>query len=245
MFYPHLLNISQSDLVIEVGPGAYPYWRSDCLVDRFQNSPETDNSQFGGAPQQTMGKPLFIIDDTILPFKDRTFDYLICAQVLEHVPCQDLASLTSEMSRVAKRLYIEVPRPVFDLVYDFDVHLNLMDIIGGTIVCLPKEKTSLHKVKLFTQYALTLRKSQGFSIEILSTNAVAVGAEFLGHVPLTICDNEDEFFERISRNIVNIPPPTWKWKIRERLIRFAYNQAHKHYSKSDFAELMKNPSLHS
>jgi Methyltransferase domain len=243
MFYPHLLNISKSDLVLEVGPGAYPYWRSDCLVDKFENSPATDISQFGGAPQQTMGKPLFLINDAQIPFGDRSFDYLICAQVLEHVPSQELALLVSEMMRVAKRVYIEIPRPVFDLVYDFDVHLNLMDIVAGTIVCLPKEKTNLNKVKLITQYALELRESQGFAVERNSFNAVAVRVEFSGHIPLIICNSEVEFFERISKNIVNIPPPTLHWKIKERLACFVYKHARKHHSKSEFAKLMINPHL--
>lgn len=243
MFYPHLLNISKSDLVLEVGPGANPHWRSDCLVDRFENSPDTDISQFGGASQETLGKPLFLINDTLLPFKDGVFDYLICSQVLEHVPSKDLPSLILEMSRIAKRLYIEVPRPVFDLVYDFDVHLNLIDIVAGTIVCLPKEKTNLNKVKLFTKYALELRKSQGFSVEFVSANAVAVGVEFSGNVPLIICDSEDEFFERISANIINIRPPTFCRKIKQRLERFVYTWIRHHYSKSDFTNLMTSPIL--
>ena len=158
--------------------------------------------------------------------------------MLELVPSKDLPSLISEMSRVAKRLYIEVPRPAFDLVYDFDVHLNLMDIVAGTIVCLPKEKTNLNKVKLFTKYALELRKSQGFSVELASVNAVAVGVEFSGHVPLIICDNEDEFFERISTNIINIPPPTLQRRTKQRLARLIYKWERNYYSKTDFTKLM-------
>lgn len=241
MFYPQLLKIPKTDLVLEVGPGAYPHWRSDCLVDKFDNSPGTDISQFGGAPQQTMGKPLFHINNAKLPFRDSVFDFLICAQVLEHVPSQELALLVSEMSRVAKRIYIEIPRPVFDLVYDFDVHLNLMDIVAGTIVCLPKEKTNLNKVKLLTQYALELRESQGFAVERNSFNAVAVGVEFSGHIPLIICDTEEEFFERISKNIVNIPPPTLRWRLKERLARLAYKHARKHQSKYELVKLLINP----
>lgn len=237
MFYPHLLNIKKTDLVLEIGPGAYPYWRADCLVDRFENTPSTDVSQFGGASQQTMGKPLFLIDGPVLPFHEKAFDYLICAQVLEHVPYQDLSLLVSEINRVARLAYIEVPRPVFDLVYDFDVHLNLMDIVAGTIVCLPKEKTNLHKVKLFTQHALGLRKSLGFSVETVSANAVAVGMEFDGPIRVKICDDEEEFFQLISENIVNIPPPTLNWKIKERFARFNYGYA-RHPSKNDIAALL-------
>ena len=241
MFYPHLLNIKKSDFVLEIGPGAYPHWRSDCLVDRFDNSPGADISQFGGAPHQTMGKPLFCIDGPILPFRDKAFDYLICSQVLEHVPEQDLPVLVSEMNRVAKRSYIEVPRPVFDLVYDFDVHLNLMDIVAGTIVSLSKEKTNLHKVKLFTQYALGLRKFQGLSIEKVSTNAVAVGMEFLDDYQVKICDCEEEFFELISKNIVNIPIPTLSWRIKHSIARIAYGYR-RHPSRKKITSLLSDSS---
>lgn len=238
MFYPYLLNISQSDVVLEVGPGAYPYWRSDCLADKFDNNFETDISQFGGAPQQTKGKPLFLLEDSRLPFKDKVFDYLICSHVLEHVPFDELTLFASELSRVAKRTYIEVPRPAYDLVYDFDVHLNLMDIVAGSIVCLPKVKTNLHQTKLFTKYALELRKSQGFAIELVSVNAIAVGKEFSGQIPIIICENEDEFFERISNNIVQIPPPTLGWKLKQRLARLKYKYVQKHYSKKEFSSFL-------
>lgn len=241
MFYPYLLNISKTDLVLEVGPGANPYWRSECLVDRFENTSNTDISQFGGASQQTMGKPLFLINDAFLPFKDGVFDYLICSQVLEHVPHQDLATLLSEMSRVAKRLYIEIPRPAFDLVYDFDVHLNLMNIVSGTLICLPKEKTNLKAVKIFTNYALELRKAQGFSIEKASKNAIAVGMEFSEQVPLVICKSEEEFFQRISSNIVSIEPPSTCKKIKRHFEHFVYKYIQHHYSKSDFINLMSYP----
>ena len=33
MFFPQLMNIRKNDLVLEIGPGAYPFWRSDCLAD--------------------------------------------------------------------------------------------------------------------------------------------------------------------------------------------------------------------
>lgn len=237
MFYPHLLNIKPTDLVLEIGPGAYPHWRSDCLVDRFEDAPTTDVSQFGGAPQQTLGKPLFLVDSPKLPFCDKAFDYLICAQVLEHVPHDELSLLVSEINRVARRAYIEVPRPVFDLVYDFDVHLNLMDIVADTIVCLPKERTSLHKVKLFTQHALDLRKLLGFSVEKVSANAVAVGREFVEPIQLKICGDEEEFFKLISGNIVNIPPPSAARKVKERLARLAYKYA-RHPSKEDIVALL-------
>lgn len=239
MFYPYSLNIKSRDLVLEIGPGAYPHWRSDCLVDRFENAPTTDISQFGGAPQQTLGKPLFHVNEPQLPFRDKAFDYVICAQVLEHVPHQELPVLISEINRVGSRSYIEVPRPVFDLVYDFDVHLNLMDIIGNKVICLPKERTNLHQVMRFTQHARELRKTHGFSVESLSSDAVAVGKEFSGDIQLTICSDEDEFFDMIMQNIAKTPNPSMARKIKEQLYRLSYKFSH-HPSKDDFAKLLRD-----
>ena len=71
MFYPNLMHIGSNELVLEIGPGAFPHWRSDCLVDKFDESDLVDLGQFGGLPQNTQGKPLFIIKDGLLPLKTK------------------------------------------------------------------------------------------------------------------------------------------------------------------------------
>jgi len=62
MFFPQLMNIRRNDLVLEIGPGAYPFWRSDCLADKYDNESDVDLSQLGGDLQKTKGKPLFRIE---------------------------------------------------------------------------------------------------------------------------------------------------------------------------------------
>ncbi|MFZ4619911.1 MAG: hypothetical protein ACOYNS_05080, partial [Bacteroidota bacterium] len=68
MFFPHLMNIKDSDIVLEIGPGAYPFWRSDCLADVFDENSDVDLTQFGGKKLNTKGKPLFKIVNNILEF---------------------------------------------------------------------------------------------------------------------------------------------------------------------------------
>jgi hypothetical protein len=54
-----------------------------------------------------------------LPFKDKEFDYVILSHVLEHVP--NLLEFTSELQRISKAGYIELPTKLNDnLVFGCD-----------------------------------------------------------------------------------------------------------------------------
>jgi len=210
------MNIKMSDRVLEIGPGAYPFWRSDCLADVFDETSDVDLTQFGGAELNTKGKPLFRIVNGILPFKDKSFDYIICSHVFEHVPIIDLPKLVSEIMRVGKKAYIEFPRPLYDYVYNFDVHLNLLDIVDGTIVCLDKQKTQLSKLKEFQTYSMSLRKRELFSIDEYFAPIVAVGKEFTGNIPLKIVSSENDFWKNIYDNQYITTRPSFIWKIKNK-----------------------------
>lgn len=212
------MNIKSSDEVLEIGPGAYPYWRSDCLADIFDESSEVDLAQFGGAKLNTKGKPLFKIINGKLPFKDNSFDYIICSHVFEHVLVNELPVLADEIMRVSKRAYIEFPRPLYDYIYNFNVHLNLLDIVNGEIVCVSKERTCLNKFKKLQDYSLLIRRKEMFSIEADYPSIMAVGYEFKDHIPLKIVDNEGEFWDLISNNNYYIKPPNYFWYLRKKFV---------------------------
>ncbi|MCK9408793.1 MAG: class I SAM-dependent methyltransferase [Bacteroidetes bacterium] len=213
MFFPHLMNIKNDELVLEIGPGAYPFWRSDCLVDIYDENSQVDLTQFGGAELRTKGKPLFLIENNTLPFKDNSFDYIICSHVFEHVPINDLKFLASEIMRVGKKAYIEFPKPLYDYLYNFKVHLNLMDIVNGEILCLDKSQTDLSAVKRFQELSYGLRKKNLFSIDEHFAPVVAIGKEFVGDIPLKILESEDEFFELVINNKYYVSEPSFTWKV--------------------------------
>lgn len=213
MFFPHLMHIKSTDLVLEIGPGAYPFWRSDCLADVFDETSDVDLTQFGGAELNTRGKALFQIVNNTLPFKDASFDYVICSHVFEHVPVADLPKLTSEIMRVGKKAYIEFPRPLYDFIYNFEVHLNLLDIVNNEIVCIDKQRTKISSIKKFQEYALSLRKRDMFSVDEYFASVVAVGKEFSGNISLRIVESENDFIDIISNNKYSIKTPNLSWKV--------------------------------
>jgi len=238
MFFEYLMTIGNNELVLEIGPGAYPHWRSDCLVDKFDNVSCADVSQFGGLPQKTLGKPLFKMDGTTIPFRDKSFDYVICSHVLEHVKHDELHVFLDEIMRVGKRAYIEFPRILYDFIYDFDVHLNLMDIVDGEIICLPKTSTHLADVRRFSCYALEMRKKFGLSVELLDPSIFAVGKEFNSSIPLRVYEDEEAFFDRLSTNLSEIGKPRLSWKVANRIKIALHGFANKH-DREFFEELLK------
>lgn len=108
------LPICSSDLVIDIGSGGDPHPRADVIVDR----------SVGGASERTAGfrrsAPTVIADIGFLPFRDRAFDFSICAHVLEHV--EDPALAAKEISRISKAGYVETPSDIHERLFPIGWH---------------------------------------------------------------------------------------------------------------------------
>ena len=95
------LGIRSSDVVLEVGGGNNPHFRSNIICDKYI---ETSVHRQGA-----LQSPVPIVAGEIehLPFKDKAFDFVISNHILEHVDHPDRAC--HELARVGQRGFIETP----------------------------------------------------------------------------------------------------------------------------------------
>ncbi len=130
-------HLSSNALVLEIGSGGSPKPRADVLVDRFYID---DLGHRSGQEIYKDKRPLIIADGERLPFADKSFDYVYCVHVIEHV--DNPAAFLKEMSRVAKAGYLECPNPALERVLDVPQHQWYITNSNGKLLIHPKTKDS-------------------------------------------------------------------------------------------------------
>lgn len=128
------MHIRPKDLVLEIGSGNNPNPRSDILCDRYMQ----DNSERAGAFAIVIDRPFVVADGYRLPFADKTFDYVICSHILEHM--DDPKAFLAEVARVGKAGYIEVPSGESECVFGWDIHHWYCEKKGKALVLRRKQE---------------------------------------------------------------------------------------------------------
>ena len=86
-----------------------------------------------------------------LPFKDNQFDFVISSHVIEHV--EDVPFFISELERISKKGYIELPTKLEDnLVFENKTdHLWHMDFddVNNKLIIKKKKKIFKQKIKVY------------------------------------------------------------------------------------------------
>jgi len=106
--------VDKNALVLEIGAGGNPYFRSNVLVDAYESTGERHWVPL------TMDRPTILAFAEKLPFKDKQFDFTIASHVLEH--SVDPAKFLDEMQRVSKAGYIEVPDAFMERINPYPDH---------------------------------------------------------------------------------------------------------------------------
>ncbi len=125
--YTHF-KISSDERVLDLGCGGYPFAYATVLVERF-----LETSRHRHETLATDGKPLVVADIHRLPFADRSFDFVYCSHVLEHV--ESPRDACAEIMRVGKRGFVETPTMAKDALFAWakDMHKWHVVAIGQSL----------------------------------------------------------------------------------------------------------------
>jgi SAM-dependent methyltransferase len=187
-FEDRIKSIKPGDRVLEIGPGATPYHRSDVLLEKKFDQPEEYARQFGTNEKLVTDKQVIFYSGDIFPFEDKSFDYVICSHVLEHV--DNLPLFLSEVFRVSSKGYFEYPMIYYDYLYNIDAHINFLNYQDRKLYYTIKKETPIYSFSevqkfFFPQLALGYTDTlndllpyfiQGFEwfepFEIVNTNNI-------------------------------------------------------------------------
>jgi len=126
-------GLSPTDLVLEVGSGQNPSPRADVLCERYV----ADGTERHDALPR-VDRPLVVGDIARLPFRDNAFDFVVCTHVLEHVA--DPSGAIGELTRVARRGYVETPAAAWEHVHSFTFHRWYVSEEEGVMVFRAKTR---------------------------------------------------------------------------------------------------------
>ncbi|MEI6334902.1 MAG: class I SAM-dependent methyltransferase [Methylococcaceae bacterium] len=124
------IPVEDRDLVLEVGSGGNPYPRSNVLLDAYEETRERFWVPL------IHDRPTVLSFGENLPFKDKAFDYVIAAHVLEHTP--DPEKFLAELQRVARAGYIETPDAFMERINPYKDHRLEVTIRNGGLVIRKK-----------------------------------------------------------------------------------------------------------
>lgn len=239
------MNIKHSDLVLEIGSGDNPKPRSDVLCDML---PE-DDSQRGG--KVTLDRPFIAADGHHLPFKDKSFDYIICSHVLEHA--DDPGVFISELMRVGKGGYIETPTEIGEKLYGWPYHKWLINLHPSGKLIIKSKVREREFGQLF--HYLFLKDHTYAKFHNQNPDLFLIQYEWFGKIDYEIVDPEvdildlgswvniENLIKKRSKPGINsyiknlIPPGVSKW-IKSTIVR---KQSRNKKNLSDIEEIIICP----
>lgn len=142
--------VPKDALVLEVGSGGNPYARANVLLDAYE-----DTRQRHWVPLVS-DRPTVLGFVENLPFKNKSFDFVIASHVLEH--STDPEKFLRELQRVAKAGYIEVPDAFMERVNPYKDHRLEITVRQNQLVIRKKSQSTVDEalVELYSDRAKPL-----------------------------------------------------------------------------------------
>lgn len=141
--------VNDEALVLEVGSGGNPYGRSNVLIDAFEMTRERHWEPLVADRPTVLG----VVEN--LPFKDKSFDFVIASHVFEH--STDPEKFLNELTRVAKAGYIEVPEAFMERVNPYKDHRLEITVRNNKLI-VRKKKDWRHDPELVEIYEHKAKK---------------------------------------------------------------------------------------
>jgi len=103
-------QLSPNDIVLDIGGWSCPFNRANYVIDIMPYETRSVHG-YQGPKKESFSKKSWIKHDVSsskkLPFKNKEIDFVVCSHILEDI--RDPINLCSEIIRIGKRGYIEVP----------------------------------------------------------------------------------------------------------------------------------------
>ncbi len=190
--------VSKSALVLEVGSGGSPYFRSNVLIDAYEETRERHWVPF------IKDRPSVLGVGEALPFKDKTFDFVIASHVLEH--SSDPEHFLHELQRVAKAGYIETPGAFMERINPYWDHRSEVSVFDDVLIVKKKSSWIMDEdlVELYEQ-----KIKEVIAGEIIPRNPFVFHTRFFwaGQIPFQVINQEVDATWLAPTIIANTPPP--------------------------------------
>jgi SAM-dependent methyltransferase len=142
--------VLDSALVLEVGAGGNPYPRANVMLDAMESTIERNEQIL------VKDRPLVLGSCEELPFKDKSFDFIVASHVLEHTA--DPEKFLNELMRVGKAGYIETPEGWFEKMVPFTYHR--LEVSADKEKLLIRKKSSWKPDEIATLWEAKLSSSK-------------------------------------------------------------------------------------
>jgi ubiquinone/menaquinone biosynthesis C-methylase UbiE len=159
--------VDRRALVLEVGAGGNPYPCANVLLDAYETTVERIEQAL------VKDRPLVIGLAEKLPFKNRSFDFIIASYVLEH--SYDTDTFLKELMRVGKSGYIEPPDAFWERINPFMFHrLEVTDV--DSVIKIYKKPSWRHNKEVVDLFEKKLNNRK--LLEFLSKHPEPVYTRF-------------------------------------------------------------------